>query len=106
MNLHLPDESGLSVQHAVTRTVRDSAAMRDSLAAAVTPKDTTQQKTLYEYISYPIVQMITLPIEVVLVPVVRLAHFRVGELRAERAFRLAGERRPVQAVMLAGRTAE
>ena len=58
---------------------RDHAAVKDSLAATVAATnatdslDTVPAKTLYEYISYPILQMITLPIEVVLVPVVKLA---------------------------------
>ncbi len=52
---------------------RDSAAVTDSLDASTAAADSVPGKTFYEYVSYPILQMITLPIEVVLMPVVKLA---------------------------------
>src|SRR5262245_47373560 len=47
---------------------RDTAAGADSTSAA--QADSIPQKHLYEYIAHPILQLVTWPIETVLVPVV------------------------------------
>lgn len=63
-------------QDSLPAAPRDSAAAADSASpgdSAAAAADTASRKTFYEYISYPVLQMVTLPIEAVLVPAVKLA---------------------------------
>ncbi|HKP96527.1 MAG TPA: hypothetical protein VJ385_12285 [Fibrobacteria bacterium] len=49
----------------------EARAAADSLLKADTAADSTGPKKLYEYISYPLLQVVTWPLEVVVAPVVR-----------------------------------
>ena len=58
-----------SARNGVAAQAADSADASDSASAA--PSDSISRK-LYTYISYPFLQLVTLPVEVVLVPAVRI----------------------------------
>jgi hypothetical protein len=63
---------GLAV-HSTAAAVPDTgAAPRDS-AVLASADSTLNTKKFYEYVSYPVLQLITLPVEVVIVPVVKMA---------------------------------
>ncbi|GEM_PF-2032935 len=76
-----------------TRAATDSIA----LAAGITPaQDSAQYKKLYEYIAYPMLQLATFPVELILVPAVKLAifpskaplHYMINENVVDRTLKL------------------